>query len=71
MKAYVEVERGSETPFDIIVEGETPGEDKSRAAEIVGAYEEAGATWWLESMWTETVTEKVLGRIHQGPPTLK
>jgi hypothetical protein len=68
MRAYVEAERGAGTPFDIVVEGSTPGDDKRKAAEIVGAYAEVGTTWWLETMWTEKAAEKVLQRIRQGPP---
>ena len=44
MKAYVEEHRRQDTPFDIVQEGETPGEDRDRAREIVRPYAEAGAT---------------------------
>src|SRR2546430_9689810 len=39
------------TPFDIVVEGETPGDDYKKASEIVRPYAEAGATWWMEANW--------------------
>src|SRR5215470_16870203 len=35
MKAYIDEHRGQSTPFDIVQEGETPGEDGERAREIV------------------------------------
>jgi hypothetical protein len=68
MKAYIEEHRTLTTPFDIIVEGETPGDSAKRGAEIVGKYREAGATWWLEARWTATSQDDVLERIRQGPP---
>lgn len=69
MKEYVEENRLEDTPYDIVREGETPGEDPERAAGTVAPFAEAGATWWMESPWTppndpETLRE----RIRQGPP---
>src|SRR5215471_6829094 len=52
MKAYIDTNRTQTTPFDIIQEGETPGEDLEQAREIVHPYAEAGATWWTESRWS-------------------
>lgn len=68
MRDYV-AERRGDTPFDIVMEGETPGGDPERADGIVRPYAEAGATWWIESPWTppndpETLRE----RIRRGPP---
>jgi alkanesulfonate monooxygenase SsuD/methylene tetrahydromethanopterin reductase-like flavin-dependent oxidoreductase (luciferase family) len=59
------------TPFDIIVEGSTPGEKSAEAATQVQPWAEAGATWWMESMWFEHTTDSVLARIRQGPPVLR
>ena len=39
------------TPFDIIVEGETPGDDPDKARETINPWSEAGATWWIETRW--------------------
>ena len=52
MRAFVQAQRGVTPPFDIVVEGETPGEDPAAAAVLVRPYAEAGATWWLEARWT-------------------
>lgn len=49
-------------------EGETPGEDRNRAGEIVQPYAEAGATWWTESRWSFPSIEELRTRIQQGPP---
>ena len=69
MKTYIEEHRASDTPFDIVWEGRTPGEDRERGAAIVRKWEEAGATWWLEAMWESDVTmDDVRERIEQGPP---
>jgi alkanesulfonate monooxygenase SsuD/methylene tetrahydromethanopterin reductase-like flavin-dependent oxidoreductase (luciferase family) len=72
MASYVAERRALATPFDIIMEGETPGDDLARAAEIVRPFAEAGATWWNESRWNamgdvDTVRE----RIRQGPPRIE
>src|SRR5438105_10425550 len=70
MKAYIEEHRVQTTPFDIVQEGETPGEDRERAREIVRPYAEAGATWWTESRWSFPPIEELRRRIQQGPPRL-
>jgi len=45
MKKFIEANREQETPFDIVIEGQTPGDDPHKAASIVHPYKEAGATW--------------------------
>jgi alkanesulfonate monooxygenase SsuD/methylene tetrahydromethanopterin reductase-like flavin-dependent oxidoreductase (luciferase family) len=67
IKSYVEENRSPGTPFEIVWEGQTPGDDPERAAEVVRSWEEAGATWWLESNWSDGV-ETLRERIRQGPP---
>lgn len=56
------------TPLDIIVEGETPGDDPATAREVLRPWEAAGATWWLETRWTAAHVDEALARIRQGPP---
>lgn len=59
-------------PFDIVVEGETPGDDPARTREVPNEYAAAGATWWLEAGWgameAQDSVEIVRRRIQQGPP---
>jgi hypothetical protein len=59
-------------PFDIVVEGETPGGDPARSQEAIAGWAEAGATWWIEALWgameAENGVEQVRKRIEQGPP---
>ncbi len=67
MKRYVEENRGG--PFDIVWEGETPGEEGERAASIVRPFAEAGITWWMESRWSPpNEPEDLRARMRQGPP---
>jgi alkanesulfonate monooxygenase SsuD/methylene tetrahydromethanopterin reductase-like flavin-dependent oxidoreductase (luciferase family) len=71
MAAYVAEERTDSTPFDVVIEGETPGEDPARAAEEVDPLAQAGMTWWLEARWSissPTVLDDLRKRVAQGPP---
>jgi Luciferase-like monooxygenase len=71
MKMYIDERRKATTPFDIVYEGRTPGDDPAGAAEIVRPYAEAGATWWMEAMWEAPNTPSdVRKRIQQGPPRI-
>jgi len=65
-------------PFDIVHLGPpTPGDDKSRALEIVAPFRKTGMTWWLENIapwrfgfdWMQAWDFAVMReRIAQGPP---
>jgi alkanesulfonate monooxygenase SsuD/methylene tetrahydromethanopterin reductase-like flavin-dependent oxidoreductase (luciferase family) len=72
MKTYIETNRAETTPFDIVVEGTTPGDSHKKAAATVRRWADAGATWWIEAMWENAdktdAQEAVLKRIQQGPP---
>lgn len=70
MRAFIEANRTETTPFDIVMEGSTPGDDPEGATSVVQPWAEAGATWWLEVMWDTAPgeLEKVRTRIRQGPP---
>lgn len=58
-------------PLDLITEGETPPGDAERAAALVAPFAEAGATWWLESMWdTAPRAYDMRTRVRSGPPRL-
>jgi len=70
---YVKDNRTESTPFDIVAEGETPGDEPDRAAEIVREWADAGATWWIEAHWSgfqdPDAPARVRERLMQGPPT--
>jgi hypothetical protein len=67
MQAFVAGNRALQTPFDIVMEGETPGDDAEKAASIVRPWAEAGVTWWIEAKWGAP-DDPVRTRIQQGPP---
>jgi len=71
MKTFVKENRTETTPFDIIMEGQTPGDDRQRAAKITRQWADAGVTWWIEAMWSIPELEQALTRIRQGPPRLE
>ncbi len=57
--------------FDIVVEAEQSNNPQKQASEFA----KAGATWWIDSMWSQTDKMftrkgrgKVLKKIKQGPP---
>ncbi|MGC9350095.1 MAG: LLM class flavin-dependent oxidoreductase [Anaerolineae bacterium] len=75
--AFVRSHRESSQPLDVVATGITPGDKPSRASEIVGWYEDAGATWWLEAIApyriglgfdSEWPAEVLRARVAQGPP---
>jgi alkanesulfonate monooxygenase SsuD/methylene tetrahydromethanopterin reductase-like flavin-dependent oxidoreductase (luciferase family) len=72
MKDYVEENRGAGTAFDIVWEGQTPGDDPGRAASMVRPFAEAGATWWIESSWLPpNESEDLRRRMEAGPPRIE
>jgi hypothetical protein len=67
--AYVAGYRTLETPFDIVVNGETAGMDAVQRRETLQAWAGAGATWWIEGAWNAT-DEELAARIEAGVPDL-
>src|SRR6266571_7735289 len=63
---YVDEHRKQRGAFDIVAGRPTPGKNRKKAREIVRSFEEAGATWWIESSWSGDYNE-VRARIKQGP----
>lgn len=74
---YIYAHRETDAPFDVAYSGVTPGDDPTRAAEIVGSFADAGATWWLEAIapyryagsfaepWD---SQRLRQRVREGPP---
>lgn len=61
-----------DAPYDVVIEGDSTGEFVRLTPSDPRAWEEAGATWWIESWWTvpaggEGVAE-LRRRITAGPP---
>jgi hypothetical protein len=74
MRLFINEHRVVTTPFDIVMEGETPGDDYDKADSILRPFLEAGVTWWLEAVWgtpeTQGGVEGMRARIKQGPPRM-
>lgn len=74
VRAYADAHRPGLPPLDIVIEGNTPIDDREAGAAQVRQWEEAGATWWIESPWdlpAPSEAEKqalIRQRIRQGPP---
>lgn len=67
------MDTGAGTAFDIISEGETPADDREAARRTVAPWREAGATWWLETRWSDFDADgdplrAIRERIAAGPP---
>ena len=66
--SYMKDQRGNDTPFDLLVAGNTTGKDRAQDVALVTPYAEAGATWWQEAFdWNYTL-DQVRERIRLGPP---
>ncbi len=72
MSDFMAGHRSETTPFDIVMEGRTPGDNPFEGARIVKDWADAGATWWIEANWESESGEEgrrtILQRIRQGPP---
>ncbi len=71
MTAFIAAHRTETMPFDVVVEGQTPGDDREQTAALMRQWAEVGVTWWMEGMWSTPELDKVLARIKQGPPRLE
>jgi alkanesulfonate monooxygenase SsuD/methylene tetrahydromethanopterin reductase-like flavin-dependent oxidoreductase (luciferase family) len=68
--AWIGDHRDSDEPFDVVVEGVTPTGDPHATSAQVRAWADAGATWWIESMWGDYSLDDLRRRIEQGPPAV-
>jgi alkanesulfonate monooxygenase SsuD/methylene tetrahydromethanopterin reductase-like flavin-dependent oxidoreductase (luciferase family) len=75
MKVFIEANRTDHTPFDIVMDGETPGDDNEKAILTIRKWADVGITWWIETRWNEPRNsigqEVAYKRILQGPPRLE
>ena len=82
IRAYIQEHRTSDSSFDWVQGGSTPGDQPDQAAQIVAPYQEVGVTWWVEQIdpwrfglgWDDLMSPEVVEsmnqRIRQGPPKL-
>jgi alkanesulfonate monooxygenase SsuD/methylene tetrahydromethanopterin reductase-like flavin-dependent oxidoreductase (luciferase family) len=69
IKEYICGHRTSDAPFDIIKYGLTEGKDPAKDRALVREYELAGATWWIEEIYSGRGSlKKIKERIAAGPP---
>jgi probable F420-dependent oxidoreductase len=69
MRDFIRTQRTAETPFDTMVGGDVPFDDREQAHEILAAYADAGVTWWVEGVgaWRGDV-DAMADFIRRGPP---
>ena len=69
---YTSSLRDTDEPFDVIACGMTQGQDAETASATLRAYQDAGATWWME--WLDCGRPGTLKQMRElieaGPPAL-
>jgi hypothetical protein len=73
MLAYIREHRDPVEPFEVAVGDSLSGlaEQGKSAPDVIGPYQEAGATWWMESIgWPLRPYEYWPEHISAGPPRL-
>ncbi len=71
MLAYIRTHRTIKTPFDAVIIGarHVLGKDSATRRKSLQQLEQAGATWWLQSVYLERNSlEAMRAVIRQGPP---
>jgi hypothetical protein len=69
VKTFVDANRLLSSPFDIVVQGKTDGLGRTELQEKLLAWQVAGATWWVETLF-DSAEGAAEARISQGPPQL-
>ncbi len=69
IRSYIEQQRSSSAPFDLVIMGATAGDDPKTARKKLASYTGTGLTWWMETLyrWRNSI-EQMRRRIRQGPP---
>ncbi|MCH8009833.1 MAG: LLM class flavin-dependent oxidoreductase [Chloroflexi bacterium] len=73
IRDYAQRERDSDAPFDIVLEANSSPSRPEQAAETLAKYEEQGATWYLEGIFSWLFlpphdVDRMRDRIRKGPP---
>ena len=76
IRDYAKRERDSDAPFDIVLEANSSPSRPDQAAETLAKFEENGATWYLEGIFSWLFlpphdVDRMRDRIRQGPPKAK
>lgn len=70
LKAHVLANRTLTRPFEIVVSGQSADLEAGQCRQQTAAWQEAGATWWVEALWGAPPAT-VLEIIRKGPDRLK
>jgi alkanesulfonate monooxygenase SsuD/methylene tetrahydromethanopterin reductase-like flavin-dependent oxidoreductase (luciferase family) len=70
VKAYIAANRPEKTPFDIVIEGNCAELEPAERLAQMAAWQQAGATWWIEGMWEASFAEAA-ARIREGLMAVK
>lgn len=66
---FVKRYRTNMESFDVVASGATPPGEKTKSQEVVSAFREVGATWWLEWLDEQRGTfTQMREHIRKGPP---
>ena len=68
IKAYIDAHRNSQTPFELVLNGNVAELDRSQLQDKLLPLIDAGVTWWIDGLWDAT-EEKAIERIRRGPPS--
>ena len=69
IRDYIAEHRQKDTPFNICVSGILPAKSLVEDREIVKTYQKAGASWWIEFIYSGTGSlKKNTEQIRRGPP---
>jgi alkanesulfonate monooxygenase SsuD/methylene tetrahydromethanopterin reductase-like flavin-dependent oxidoreductase (luciferase family) len=68
--AYIQRQRTSDAPFDVVVTGYVGEMPPAEAEARLRSYADAGVTWWQEGFWWSDTPDDVHKRIQQGPPAV-
>jgi hypothetical protein len=72
IRSYIQQHRTSAAPFDLVMIGYTPGDDRGKAQKVIAPYSAGGLTWWLESLFrVHDSIAAMRRRIRQGPPKIE
>jgi probable F420-dependent oxidoreductase len=69
MVGFIQSQRPSGAPIDVMVGGDVPFDNPARARDILAEYAAAGVTWWIEGIgeWRGDV-DAMAAFIRGGPP---
>lgn len=69
LRTFIANHRDTTDPFDIVIMGYTHPKDPARTTKTIEKFSQAGATWWLESLFgMKNSYADMLARIQKGIP---